>query len=112
MKNRRHNNGAQYVLMGVVSGGFPSHSLDGYYVYVAHHEVLDWIKCQMSPKVDVEKYPDIVTVSSKGVGAEKQPDKMGIYKRMCGVTRNEKPVWEMRGGGDQYIFYTGRYIMS
>ena len=65
----------------------------------------DWTRCQMSPKVDIENYPDIVTVSSKGA-AKIQWSKLGVYKKMCGVTRNDKPVWKMRGV-DEYIFYDG-----
>ena len=102
------------MLLGVVSGGFESRLSDGYYVYVAHYQVLDWIKCQMfqTNNEEEDKYPDILTVSSRGAAAEKQWRRMGIYKKMCGVTRNEKPVWKMRGGGDEYIFYSGKHVWS
>ena len=56
--------------------------------------------------IDDSKYPDIVTLSSKGAAAMKQWDRMGIYKKMCRVTRNDKPVWKMRGG-EQYLYYFG-----
>ena len=52
------------------------------------------------------KFPDIVTISSKGAAAEKQSSTMGIYKKMCRITKNDKPVWKMRGG-IRYLFYGG-----
>ena len=30
---------------------------------------------------------------------------MGIYKRVEVLTRNGRPVWKMRGGGQEYLFY-------
>ena len=58
---------------------------------------------------DKALYPDVVTVSSEGAAAETQSSRMGIYKKMCGVTRNDKPVWKIRGGGKMYLFYTGEH---
>ena len=128
--------------MGVVSGGFRSTDY-GYYVFVAHHQVLNWIKCQMAltsecpddleddavgadgsageneeaesekdngaARDNDEDYPDILMVKSSGAAAESHWGRMGVYKKMGGITRNERPVWKMRGGSDIYIYFDGKY---
>ena len=93
------------LIIALVAAACLSHSL-----YQQKDDKYPDIITDKYPDIITDKYPDIVTVSSQGAGADNQWNKMGIYKRLYGVTRNEKPVWKMRGGA-RYLFYDGDNVL-
>ena len=52
-------------------------------------------------------YPELVTVLSTGLGAEKCPQCMGVFRMKENTTFNWKPVWENLVG-NRYILHRGR----
>merc|ERR1711953_331342 len=51
-------------------------------------------------------YPDLLTVSSTGEAAEKQPESLGVYKKTT-QTWSGRPVWMYTGRDDRFLFYNG-----
>ena len=52
-------------------------------------------------------YPKRLIVSSIGVGAERCPQCMGVFRMKENTTFNRMPVWENLVG-NRYILYRGR----
>ena len=54
-------------------------------------------------------YPDLLTVSSTGEAAEKQPESLGVYK-ITTQTWSGRPVWRHPGRDARFLFYDGKNL--
>ena len=58
-----------------------------------------------------EDFPDIVTITSSGTGAEKLPKLMGDYKLENTTTIQLRKVYKKKDG-DFYIFYNRKFLLK
>ena len=74
------------------------------------NKIMDFSKFQMIigniSVGEVLQYPKVVTISSTGRTSERWPGVLGVYN-MITRTFEGRPVWQITGREDRYLFYNG-----